>query len=432
MAGKLPAAVLALAGALRLHQASAHGKLTVPASRNELGGSSTCAHCLNGAGPCGDSSSLNFYAGPQATWTAGSIVPITVVVTAHHMGHYEFRVCDETLNGATSDPEGCLNKWVLERATPEEVSAAFGFGACARGDEGEDRPFCTPIDGNHPERWYLPPRGEVDGTHTVYFKVPAGLACDECTLQWHWWSANSCQPAGDYGCYKDVLQSNGYWTGSKAAWWTAFGGSCSGPEGPNGHFGCGEQFWNCADIAVLPADGSPSTAAPTSAPAPMPTSTPTAGPTWTPAPTSAPTLVPTSAPTAPQNPTPTPEPEPEPEPEPTAAPTSAPAGAGGTCTGAPCNHASQCRSQWGECGYGAAWCNDRSTWKAGGCGSPHSTAGGTCTGAPCAIASHCRSKWGSCGSGAPWCNDESTWKVDGCGPSLLAAKAVRLHRFLGA
>ncbi|CAK0849472.1 unnamed protein product [Prorocentrum cordatum] len=236
MAGTLQATVLALASALRLQQASAHGELTVPASRNELGGSSTCARCLNGDGPCGDSSSLNFFAGSQATWTAGSIVPITVVVTAHHMGHYEFRICDARLDGSTSDPEGCLNRWVLERATPGEVTAAFGLGACAPGD---DRPFCAPMDGRRPERWYLPPRGEVDGTHTVYFKVPAGLRCDECTLQWHWWSANSCQPAGDYGCYKDVLQSSGHWAGSKAPWWTAFGGSCSGPAGPNGHFGCG-------------------------------------------------------------------------------------------------------------------------------------------------------------------------------------------------
>merc|ERR1712137_1131828 len=97
--------------------------------------------------------------------------------------------------------------------------------------------------------------GGGSGTSTMYFKVPANLQCSTCTLQWHWWSANSCEPAGDYGCFKDVLQSSGYWVGNKAAWWTAFPGDCSGPEGPNGHSGCGEQFGNCADITVLPGNG---------------------------------------------------------------------------------------------------------------------------------------------------------------------------------
>jgi len=116
--------------------------------------------------------------------------------------------------------------------------------------------------------------------------VPVGLQCQACTLQWHWWSANSCQPAGDYGCFKQILQNNGYWTGGKAAWWTAFGGSCSGPAGPNGHSGCGEQFWNCADIKVLPGNGSPT---PTQLPTPMPTPVPAPSPPPMPSPVVSPT-----------------------------------------------------------------------------------------------------------------------------------------------
>lgn len=239
-----------LSGMAGIREVAAHGKLTVPASRNQLGGTSNCAHCLNGGGPCGDASSLDFYAGPQVTWTAGSIVPIEVVITAHHRGHYEFRICDQVLNSNVANPDACLDKWVLERATPEEA----GFTDCQPGDQ---RAACVPFDPKHPERWYLPPSGEVDLTHTIYFKVPAGLKCEACTMQWHWWSANSCIPAGDYGCFKDILQSKGYWVTSKKAWWTVGAGSCSGPAGPNGHSGCGEQFWNCADIKVLPGNGGP-------------------------------------------------------------------------------------------------------------------------------------------------------------------------------
>jgi len=179
-------------------------------------------------------------------------MPITVRVTAHHMGHYEFRICDEVIDGSLSDPDACLNRWVLERATPEEA----GFTDCQPGD---DRAVCVPFDPRHPERWYLPPSTEISGTHTSYFKVPANLQCDTCALQWHWWSANSCEPAGDYDSYKDILQSKGYWTGGKAAWWTAFSGACNGPAGPNGHSGCVEQFWNCADIKVLPGTGATAT-----------------------------------------------------------------------------------------------------------------------------------------------------------------------------
>merc|ERR1712224_1143926 len=35
-------------------------------------------------------------------------------------------------------------------------------------------------------------------------------------------------------------------------------------------------------------------------------------------------------------------------------------------------------------------------------------ASGTCTGEPCPNESHCRSKWGWCNAGAAYCNDEST------------------------
>lgn len=282
-----------------LTRVAAHGKLTKPASRNELGGTSNCAHCLNGGGPCGDASSLDFFGGSQETWFAGSIVPVTIVVTAHHRGHYEMRICDQVLSSSISDPNACLNKWVLERASPEEA----GFFDCQPGDE---RPACVPVDGLHPERWYLPPSGEITGTHTMYWKVPAGLRCEVCTLQWHWWSANSCIPAGDYGCYKDVLQSSGYWVGSKAAWWTVGAGSCNGPAGPNGHSGCGEQFWNCADITVVGVGGPVPTPAPMPAPTPVPMPAPV--PTPNPMPAPMPMPMPTPAPAPLPVPTPTPMP----------------------------------------------------------------------------------------------------------------------------
>merc|ERR1711945_71418 len=47
--------------------------------------------------------------------------------------------------------------------------------------------------------------------------------------------------------------------------------------------------------------------------------------------------------------------------------------------------------------------------------SPASTGG--CEGDACEIASQCRSEWGYCGSGSSYCNEKSKWKPEGCGSS---------------
>merc|ERR1712216_726342 len=79
---------------------------------------------------------------PQATYTAGDIVEFQVGIYAEHFGHYEFRICDEGLDGAKlkshQEGEDCLKKWVLKRAPPS--------------GEGMDS---QPIDTKHPGRWYV-------------------------------------------------------------------------------------------------------------------------------------------------------------------------------------------------------------------------------------------------------------------------------------
>ena len=69
------------------------------------------------------------------------------------------------------------------------------------------------------------------------------------------------------------------------------------------------------------------------------------------------------------------------------------------CSGAPCSYPTEvyCRSEWGFCGAGDAYCNDRSTWTA--------QTGGE--GEPCEQA--CRSEFGYCDIGPEHCNDASVW-----------------------
>mmetsp|Transcript_24412 Transcript_24412/g.44236 ORF Transcript_24412/g.44236 Transcript_24412/m.44236 type:complete len:395 (-) Transcript_24412:171-1355(-) len=223
-----------------------HGYLSDPPARN-LGGTKTqsCPHCGNGNGVCGDggqwardSDYVNFYRGSQKTYTAGSVVPVEVKITAHHKGHFEISICDRVITSAVTDAQACLDKWILERASPEEA----GLTDCQPNDA---RGGCQPVDPRHPERFYLPPGS---GTYKWYVKVPAGLVCEVCTMQWRWWSANSCIPGSDYACFKEDLRASGY---NADAW--GLGSSC--PGGGCDRCGCGEEFRNCADITIQPGDG---------------------------------------------------------------------------------------------------------------------------------------------------------------------------------
>merc|ERR1712048_8290 len=178
---------------------------------------------------------------------------------------------------------------------------------------------------------------------------------------------------------------------------------------------CSEVFTNCAEVKLVEESGSATHA--------------------TPAPTPAPTPGPSQIEPEPE-PEPEPEAEAEPEPSPQPEPTQTPP-EGTSCIGEPCSDPTHCRSKWGSCGSGSAYCNAESIWKPTGCSSPDA-ATGSCTGEPCSDASHCRSKWGHCGSTAAYCNADSTWTANGC-LSLVAhrhevaeTRTVRRHRrFLG-
>jgi chitinase len=136
-------------------------------------------------------------------------------------------------------------------------------------------------------------------------------------------------------------------------------------------------------------------------------------------------------------------------------PGTVPAPAGVICEGEPCV-SGKCRSEWGFCGAGEAYCNEDSTWHPeceGGSSAPppspavsspplHTFAPSAptaedgppptsaptsvvdlppstpvplpnspqCTGEPCTSADMCRSEWGFCGADPAHCNHDSTWQ----------------------
>jgi len=328
--------------------ASGHAYLTKPEMRggaNNNAGNGYCPQCLGSTSlpmpTCGRANFLDVV-GPVTELVAGEMTEFVVKVTAHHKGHFVFRLCDQALSNQTGGyqaEEACLNEHVLHRARPEEVHSD-----CQPNDPRGD---CQPYDEANPGHWYLPPNGASE--NRFHYWIPSGLTCERCTLQWWWMSANSCTPHPDaYRCYFQEMERQGWDAGKWCGGACSFNGAC--PASQRGPSKCGEQFKNCADVRVTDRGA---TRGPTPAPAPTPVSAPTAAPT--------PTAVPiapagsecvqnldctenawcadsTYVDWCPRHPagdcpspqcvasssTQSPEPEPEPEPEPTTPPTAVP------------------------------------------------------------------------------------------------------------
>jgi len=331
---------------LALSTSEGHSVLTEPPSRNWVAANDNteyCPHCLMSGGPklvkeranghwpgndvpishglCGDPKEGKVwqnswreerYLKPtpvQRTYTAGDVVEFEVGVSTHHRGHYEFRLCDKALDGATMESREkgweCLTKHVLHRA-PLKTSCTPDNKADAD---------CQPIDEQNPGRWYLPPRGWTakagsqsdDGddmqasklpwplqeTHKMRYKIPDYLKCEHCTLQWYWATGNVCVSDGGYFSYFEKMAAAGWpskeWSIlSSSEWGLTCSQACCGSQNSGKYT---MEFWNCADVAVHPPGQGPTPAPPT-APTPEPT---------TPGPTPAPPTVPTPEPTTPMS-----------------------------------------------------------------------------------------------------------------------------------
>jgi len=110
---------------------------------------------------CGNDKFLNWEDGPETTLKAGEVVKFKVKVTAHHKGHFMFRLCNKPLNSkmGVADQESCLNDHVLKRVKPEDLHSD-----CIADDSRED---CQPIDDANPGYWYLPPKVQSTTTYEM-------------------------------------------------------------------------------------------------------------------------------------------------------------------------------------------------------------------------------------------------------------------------
>lgn len=312
-----------------------------------------CAHCLNGgskgvvaqylppsgwdvydplkdfdgtatrAGLCGDAVGNNdhmiggtfvpdSYGGAPIVshYRTGANVDFIAEIDTNHNGYFEFFLCNLDSCGTKDISGKCFKDgkcYRLERVPHPD---------CENPSE-KTHTECGPIDEKYPGRWYVPCRAtDHVGVHivggssgTMRYKLPDGVSCEHCVIQWYWATANSCAPRGflDY-----MIRKN-----------RPFGSTCPSDGGGLGAFRdgmseCGgtslpEEFWTCSDVTISRNGNSTGSNPPStnsndsngsdsgddaSTPTPMPTVTPTSSPVpaQTPWSTPTPTSMPSSTP----------------------------------------------------------------------------------------------------------------------------------------
>lgn len=171
-----------------------------------------------------------------------------VTITAAHKGRFTFRICR-----IPAPPEG--KSWVQqeqEMLTDECFNQHLIWQADVPGSQAPYEPY-----------WYLPwsttePYSDpytsdiIDKeSFRMFYKLPTGLECDgvnaKCIIQWHYLTGNSCQAS-------DTPPT--YWTNGLPS----CGANASYPE----------EFWNCADIAIVPQGTLQSPPPPAPSPPPPP------------------------------------------------------------------------------------------------------------------------------------------------------------------
>lgn len=213
-----------------------------------------CPHCLNQGGFCGTpdhmigGSFMRYKTVPIVeTYSEGQVVDFQAQLDTNHNGYFEFHLCDLDSCAASDIDQNCFESkhcYKLERVRhPDCESPAV------------DTTFdCGPVDDQQPTRWYVPCRR--GGLHLVggangymRYRLPKGVSCEHCVIQWFWQTAHSCNPPGMREYFDRMNMPFGTRCGGDAG---SIGGiSKNMGDCPNG----GEKFWSCADVTITDKNG---------------------------------------------------------------------------------------------------------------------------------------------------------------------------------
>lgn len=200
--GKAVVSSVVVGLAVMSSMAAGHGYLAHPAARNVQLNSDYCPACLNAGGTwtvfadglpgrhgvCGDA-----WNGPKKherfvrtadTYRRGGTLHARVVLTANHAGRWGLKLCP-----AATATQACFDAHPLRRTNGKRFVRVKG---------GRD-------------------------AYEAAFRLPRGVTCTRCVLQWTYETANSCN-----------LSGSPHITGVPAC-----------RDSTNW-----ERFWNCADIAI--------------------------------------------------------------------------------------------------------------------------------------------------------------------------------------
>lgn len=212
-----------------LRVAHGHGGMALPAARNMkwkywstepkmytwneqvAGGPATVFGTPGGHGVCGNRLSDpvprehehgGLYGNGRivASYEAGQVIPVTILVTAHHEGFFRFALCDPTGLPGERATQACLDQHeltVISDANDKDIASDI-------------RGLRVPAD----KYWRILPKGmskdsEGNYRYELQVQLPAGVTCERCVLQWYW-------------------QTGNYGSGASAT----------------------EEFFNCSDIAI--------------------------------------------------------------------------------------------------------------------------------------------------------------------------------------
>lgn len=230
-----------------------------PGDIQSLAGGGPAIEQVQGHGLCGDNAQRRAFSDPASPYSAalpkvsyvsGQYMNLTVTMTAHHWGWFEFRLCIPSDGGTDLSlplTQDCLNQYVLEMDVNHAVSNYAGkmrTGVKSPADyDGDSSIYAIehakcpylPLNGpngsccrgggdcsGNPKRWVLPDPSLAGLVYNMRFKLPDGITAKRAVLQWYYQTGNSID---------------------------------SYPE----------AFWNCADIAITSASV-PTTNTPTNAP----------------------------------------------------------------------------------------------------------------------------------------------------------------------
>jgi len=222
--------------------AHGHAFLAIPKARNVLANSYYCPHCLNAGGTDAtsgekypDNSDLHGICGDRAdgprdheaggkfatgeiaaTYEQGSAIQLAAAMATYHKGLIEYRICRYRAGNPESERAAltnkCLEQHVLKQAPSSQAPGSRYYFLGNASDAGYDPP----------KLFY----------HN--FQLPQDLVCDgnkwKCVLQMRYITGNTCNDPAIPDAYK-----------------LSYLATCGEDENV-----WPEEFWNCADIAILP------------------------------------------------------------------------------------------------------------------------------------------------------------------------------------